>query len=108
MAEVLFLLLVHRTDVPDHSCHTPLRLAVCNLWECARLTTYAGGGVWDVDLSRGPKHQAYPVEFPLLREKLVKMSLPGASGMARLCRVHHQSMLHRGRNWRRAPQYNSV
>ena len=42
MAEVLFLLLVHRTGVEDHAGHTPLRLAVCNLWECDRLSTYAG------------------------------------------------------------------
>ena len=107
MAEVLFVLLVHKTgyDTDIHSSHTPIRLAVCNLWECQAVTTHAGGACWDVDISSNPKHSAYPVEFPLLREKLVRLSIPEAPHMVRLGRVHHQSMLHRGRNWRRSPQY---
>ena len=97
-------MLVHM-NVVDHEQHTPLRLAVCNLYECEALTTYAGGGCWDVDTRGGPKYRAYPVEFAYLREKMVQLRIPQAPNMLRFGRVHHQSMLHRGRQWKRAPQY---
>ena len=107
LANVLFILLVHKRDwdTDTHASHIPLRFAVCNLYEGERLNSYPGGAIWDVNLNSGIKHKAFPLEFALLREKLAKLKLPEEADWIRLGRVHHQSTRPRGRNWHTTKEY---
>lgn len=115
VAEVLFVLLVlpkERSEgepIPDT---TPLRLAVCNLFEPERMVAYPGAGVWDVpDMEQpategGQPLQVYGVEAACLVEKLAMRPIlePGAvpphdptssspppTGRCRFAAVMHQS-----------------
>lgn len=113
MAEVLFAMTVYPKTWDDPKCNVPddkripLRLAVCNLYKAERMNAYPGAGVWDVNKTTGMAYCAYPVEFGLLQEKLIHLTIRGMAGdkMTRLCRFNHQSTRARGRNWRMAPTY---
>ena len=89
----------------EHASHTPLHLAVCNLYDAERLTSYPGGATWDVNLRTNMKYKTYPKEFAFLREKLAKLQIPEEPDWIRLGRVHHQSTRARGRNWHPTPEY---
>ena len=113
MAEVLFVMIAYPMIWDKPSCtipedeRIPIRLAICNLYNAHRLTAYPGAGVWDVNIRADKAYHAFPVEFGLLQEKLLHMTMKDKHGMemTRLCRCNHQSMRARGRNWRWAPSY---
>ena len=107
LAQVMFVLVAYKEEwfEEDHSQHTPLRFAICNLYKGERMTSYPGGAIWDVNLVKDIKHRAYPVEFARLREKLAALKIKGERDMIRLGRVHHQSTRARGRSWHPIPEY---